>query len=147
MSFLKLNGGICAGLATLAMLTGNPQIAQASEKTLVCNNSEPPNMNGWHDTGPITLDLNETQGTVMLHMPPTIAPGQSEFKAPTPSGPLPATFTPGKITFSWHERDSPHIDHTYAVNRQTGIVEQTYAIDPGPTIHITWTCQVGKAKF
>ena len=134
ISFLKLNIGVA--LVVFAVLTAGAQPALAVTKTLVCDRGLP------LDMGPTTIDLNEAQHTVTLHLP---ALRNSSIPART-AGPLTATFSPDTIDFTWHEGDE--LVHTYVLNRLTAVVQGT-AVNTGggPGFSESWTCQVGKAQF
>jgi hypothetical protein len=135
MSFLKLN--ISLAFVIVAILTAGSQPALADTKTLICETGLP------LDMGPTTIDLNEAQHTVTLHLP---ALRNSSIPART-AGPLPATFSPDTINFVWKEAEG-YLIHTYVLNRLTAVVQMTAVnTSGGPGFSESWTCHVGKAQF
>ncbi len=109
--------------------------ALADTTTLICNTGLP------LDMGPTTVDLNEAQSTVTVHLPATTAgiPARTV-------GPRPATFGPEMITFT---DTSNNTDDTYAINRISATVAYTQADlrDHHRVGYANWTCHVGQKQF
>jgi len=133
----------CAGAAllTTGMLLTASAAALADTTTLLCRMDTNPRE---AEVEPTTIELNEAQTSVVVNFAGTYSkiPGiTGGFQGRGGSdafsiGPLQATFSTDKITFSW-----PAGSYTIGgvINRLTG----AFSTNQGRS----WSCQVGKKQF
>jgi hypothetical protein len=117
---------------TILVVASQAATAQTTT-TLVCNADA---ANVWMDDEPSTIELNEAQSTVAVHLS-AMVDIINHFRNPAhASGPLPATFTADTISFSDQ-------GFTYTLNRLTGSLLRLFNDD----VALRWTCQAGKRQF
>jgi hypothetical protein len=129
MSLLKLNGGSRAALVAFALLAASTQPARADTKMLACTGPDRPL--------PMTVELNEANGTVTIH--------DSGYLI----GTVPAKFTETDITW---ELDGEHSTSRVSVtlSRTTGaLTEVLFDKKNGGAAYATYVyaCSVAQKRF
>lgn len=144
MIFIQSRGHVCAMLIVLAMLVAGSKSAWADTTTLICHMNDNPY---WYEEGPTSIELNETQSTVVVHYAPYHGK-RSGYTGPSAetTGPFQATFSADTITWQEKNGESGYTDFT--INRVTGFFGGKLFYDGksgGDTN--SYTCQAARRQF
>ncbi len=123
-------------LFALALLLASSQVAVADTTKLICSLGNSPNA----EDGPTTIELNEAQGSVVIHFAGYHVRPESGLQGggpPRTIGPLSATFSDDTITF--FNPQYPQQDQ-FKINRLTGELTNTFT-------NWKWACEKGQKKF
>jgi hypothetical protein len=135
---MTLNCKVVVLVGALSVMLASVQRVQVSAATtmLVCKLVSP----AWTTDQPTTIELNEAQGTILMHQYTTHAPEYGNATAPGWTwGPLPATFNAETITANFFWQGDPR-QFTLLISRLTG--DLTVA-----PINWKWSCHAGSAQF
>jgi hypothetical protein len=109
--------------------------ALAGSTTLICNMDA---ANSWKQDEPTIVELNEAQGTVVVHFSPLTLPLNGSHSPASSIGPLPGTFSADTISFV--DPHPPGILSNFTINRLTGALFESNS-------NWRWICQPGKKQF
>jgi hypothetical protein len=122
-------------LVIVALVAASPA-ALADSASLICD--EKGTAGVYTYDGAVTVDLNETQHSVVVHYPGVTGTVPVFHREARSVGPLLAIFKSDSITFSIP-------GNVITINRMTG--EAVIRTDGGQTMAESWNCRAGKKQF